>query len=154
VGLYAQMTSANAHVINLIEKNIMSNKQNVILRVTVNIDMNNFKEVAFTRAALRRLNVLFAKCRPKSGLKDILKEFKIRDAYEPSGSVAQVKKKSNENTLPVVVHQRNLHTVPVKKQPPQIVLIVEREIPPPTEVTENVNENTIDAEVVDTTEIS
>ncbi len=122
----------------------MSNKQNVVLRLTVNVDVNNLKEVSFVRAALRRLNVLYAKARPKSGLSDILKEFKLRDAYEPAGKTPQLPEKTKEKPQPTQ-HRSNLHFIRPKEKP-VVAFVVEREIEPP----ENTEENVIDAEVLDT----
>lgn len=127
----------------------MSNKQNVILRLTVNIDMNNQKEIAFTRAVLRRLNILFAKSRPKSGVNDILKGAKIRDAFESSTKTVTVVKQKEKSKEIVVSKLSNVHFVH-KKEKKEILFVVEREIEPP----ENVDENTTDAILLDTAVVS
>lgn len=60
----------------------MTNKQNITLRLTINVDQNQAGELAFIRAMLRRLNVTYAKTRPRSGLKEILGDNKLRDLLE------------------------------------------------------------------------
>lgn len=62
-----------------------------IIRLTLKVDMNDIKEKSFARAMLRRLNVMFAKCRPKGGLIEILNGSKLRDAYEGKQVVEIVK---------------------------------------------------------------
>lgn len=54
-------------------------KQNVILRLTINLDRNEQSEIAFVRAMLRRLNVLHARSRPRSGLAELLEGAALRD---------------------------------------------------------------------------
>lgn len=60
----------------------MKNKQNAIIRLTINVNMNNTAEIAIMRAMLRRLNVLHADCKDHGAIKTILGAFKLRDAYE------------------------------------------------------------------------
>lgn len=101
----------------------MAPKQNVILRLTVNVNMNDIKETAFVRAMLRRMNVLFAKSRPKSGVADILNGAKLSEAFEgerkPTKAITVVAKKA-----------LSFHVVkPPEKPKPE--LIVEQEMQPP-----------------------
>ena len=67
-----------------------------ILRLTLKVDMDDIKEKSFARAMLRRLNVLFAKCRPNGALGDILNGNNLSDAYEGKQIVVQQTKKSEK----------------------------------------------------------
>jgi hypothetical protein len=93
-------------------------KQNAILRITINVDFDQPAELAFMRAMLKRLNVLFAKTRPKSALNEILKGAKLREDIE-AGRQRELEKRrttasdnaSNVTTVPAVVT-----TSPSKKE--------------------------------------
>jgi len=58
--------------------------------------MDDIKERAFVRAVLRRVNVLFAKCRPKGGLVEILNGSKLCDAYDGKQIVTKESRKFGE----------------------------------------------------------
>src|SRR3990167_181547 len=107
--------------------------QFIILRLTVKVDMNDTKERAFTRALLRRLNVLFAKCRPKGGLAELLNGSKLCDAYEGKQVVGQQSKEK------VVKHSKQKFlgyqvVKPVEKFKPET--IGEQSMQPPAIVEE------------------
>jgi hypothetical protein len=67
-----------------------------ILRLTLKVDMDDIKERSFVRAVLRRVNVLFAKARPKGGLAEILNGSRLCDAYEGKQVVGQTTKKAEK----------------------------------------------------------
>jgi hypothetical protein len=103
-----------------------------ILRLTVKVDMNDTKETLFARAMLRRLNVLFAKCRPKGGLLEILSGSKLSDAYSGSQTIGKsVEKPVKKHTYFSVVKS------PEVKKPESIQ---EQSMQPPV----------IEAEIVET----
>jgi hypothetical protein len=54
--------------------------------------MDDTKEKSFTRAMLRRLNVLFAKCTPKGHFTAILNGSQLSDSYEGSQKIGSQKK--------------------------------------------------------------
>jgi hypothetical protein len=74
-------------------------KQNITLRLTINVDPNEQGEFQFVRAMLRRLNVTHAKARPRSGLKELLGDGQLRDQLEV-GRERTRKRKSNVVYLP------------------------------------------------------
>ena len=100
----------------------MSNKH-TILRLTLKVDMENSKEILFVRAMLRRLNVLFAKCKPRGGLAELLNGSQLSEAYDGERS----KPVKEETKLPTVIHYHT-YTPPPKLK---IDVIVERSMQPP-----------------------
>lgn len=102
-------------------------KQNVILRLTVNVNMNDTKEKSFVRAMLRRMNVLFAKSRPKSGVADILDGAKISEAFEGE------QKPAKESKAIIKYDAQKTLGFRVVKPPekPKLEVIVEQEMQPP-----------------------
>jgi len=85
--------------------------------------MNDSKEKLFIRAMLRRLNVLFAKARPKGGLIEVLGDSKLSDAYDGSQKVGEKVKQK-------VVH---FSLIPPKALPDEIA---EQSMQPPEIVAE------------------
>ena len=57
-------------------------KRNILLRVTISLNEDDSVGKAFMRAVLRRLNVLHVSTKPKSALRGILGDEKVRDLYE------------------------------------------------------------------------
>ena len=103
-----------------------------ILRLTLKVDMDDIKERAFVRAVLRRINVLFAKCRPKGGLVEILSGSKLCDAYEGKQIIG---KKSEKSPKPNERKALTFHVVkPAEKSKPET--IVEQSMEPPAIVEE------------------
>lgn len=78
----------------------------VTLRLTMKVDLDDKKETSFARAMLRRLNVLYAKCRPKGGLAKLLNGSHLSDAYDGKqtigGKVDKVDKVVKHDTRKVV----------------------------------------------------
>jgi hypothetical protein len=94
--------------------------------------MDDIKEKSFARAMLRRLNVMFVKCRPKGGLLEILNGNKLCDAYEGKQVVGQLAKKAEKKHEQKVVE---FHVVkPVEKFKPET--ITEQSMEPPVIVAE------------------
>lgn len=93
------------------------------LRLTLKINMDSSKEKAFVRAMLRRLNVLFAKCKPRGGLAELLDGNQLSDVYdgirEVVPKVTETKTqifqfiKSIAPVLPETISERSM-------QPPEI----------------------------------
>jgi hypothetical protein len=110
-------------------------KQYSILRLTVKIDINDTKEKSFTRAMLRRLNVLFVKCNPKGSLVDILNGNQISDAYEGSQKIDKASKNPKEKHERKVVNFQVVR--PVAK--PKVEFIAEQEMEPPAILAEFVD---------------
>jgi hypothetical protein len=103
-----------------------------VIRLTLKVDMDDTKEKAFVRAMLRRLNVLFAKCRPKGALIEILNGNKLSDAYDGKQAVGQKMKEPKVNSTQKYL---GFHVVkPVEKSKPET--IVEQSMEPPAIVAE------------------
>ena len=97
-----------------------------VIRLTLKVDMNDKKEIAFCRAMLRRLNILFAKCRPKGTLAELLNGSKLSDAYEGKVDIKQPKPEK---------HKYLAYRV-TKTEKPKIEAIVEQSMQPPEIVEE------------------
>jgi len=99
-----------------------------ILRLTIKVDLTDMKEKSFVRVVLRRLNILFAKCRPKGAVIEILNGSKLSDAYDGSQKVGK-----SDKPKPKYEHIRAIEHYtykPVEKpKPPEI--IVEHSMQPP-----------------------
>jgi hypothetical protein len=131
----------------------MSQRQNAILRLTINVDFNEPGEVALIRAMLRRLNVLSAKSRPRSAFAEILKDGKLRDQLEVGrdrehkrrGIVVRLPGSTPEPTKSNVIALPNLSDpskeVTVKRyEPPKpkftYISLKEMRFEPPTDLVE------------------
>jgi hypothetical protein len=89
-------------------------KQNTILRLTINLDYNYPDEVAFVKAMLKRLNVLYAKARPRSALSELLGDSKLRETLQAG---RDRKNKQTSPTVPTIQPVVNLPATQPAKAP-------------------------------------